>query len=140
MTNRRTIEDVTRRVQREGTLTDVLPRSEMAPAGGYADVVARRLARENMKISQLRRFFGEIKGFQAKCRQQRRDGLETYELDEEFLLLPEIAYAVGRDLVPEEFYDLVRTCIAEDKVQTIDDMERFIEFVTAIVAYHKHHE
>ncbi|MEA3402817.1 MAG: type III-A CRISPR-associated protein Csm2 [Armatimonadota bacterium] len=127
-------------MQREGSLTEVLRRSDFAPPGGYADAVAQGLAQKDMKISQLRRFFGEIKSFEAKCRQQRQQGTEAYELDEEFLLLPEVAYAVGRKLVPEAFYDLVRACINKDKVRSIDDMERFIEFMTAIVAYHKQYE
>lgn len=139
-----TIADVIRELREEGPLRELLTPDRFAPTGKWADVVAQQLG-DKMKVSQLRRFFGEIKRFQSRCQQKKREGDDDYELVDEYLLLPEIAYASarrvrGQPLVPRDFCTLVETCISDGKIEKVQDMKRFIEFMTAIVAYHKQYE
>ncbi len=56
------------------------------------------------------------------------------------LLVPELAYARGRDLIPQKFYDLMRRCLSDPKLQTVGDFRRLAELLTALLAYHKYHE
>jgi CRISPR-associated protein Csm2 len=48
---------------------------------------------------------------------------------------PKLAYAYGRGLIPKEFYELMSSCLA--LVKTGDDFKRFMEYVRAMMAYHK---
>ncbi|MDW8087704.1 MAG: type III-A CRISPR-associated protein Csm2 [Candidatus Calescibacterium sp.] len=58
------------------------------------------------------------------------------ELD---LLIPELVYGVARDVVDEKFYRVMEVCIRQ-KIKTFEDFERFVEFLTAIIAYYKYKE
>ena len=51
--------------------------------------------------------------------------------------LPLIAYAVGRDNCPRAFFNLLKECINDKMLKSVEDVHRLIEFLTAIVAYVK---
>lgn len=85
--------------------------------------------------SQIRKFFGELKKIQAN--------FEDLSLKIP-LLIPKLAYAVGRDYDNkkqraksriQEFYEEISKGI--EKVQNEDEFERFVSIVESIVAYHK---
>ena len=54
-----------------------------------------------------------------------------------FKVLPQIAYAAGRNVCPKDFYYLMETCISEKALETKKDIEALIDFLTAVVAYSK---
>ncbi|MCS7214161.1 MAG: type III-A CRISPR-associated protein Csm2 [Candidatus Calescibacterium sp.] len=50
-----------------------------------------------------------------------------------------MVYGVARDVVDEKFYRVMEVCIRQ-KIKTFEDFERFVEFLTAIIAYYKYKE
>ncbi len=83
-----------------------------------------------VKTSQLRKFFGAVKKIQADFENQKHEII---------LLLPKLAYAVGRNKENskiKDFYDLLEPLIKdinEDKKK----FKNFVNIFEAIVAYHK---
>lgn len=112
---------------------------EFAPEGGYADKIAQEIKGHELKPTQLRKFFDELRSIQREM----KIGKDWEEVKDRVLLLtPILAYAsarkVGRKpLIPREFYKLISACI--NKVKTKEDFETFVEFFQSIVAYHKYY-
>lgn len=112
-----------------------------ADEDGYADIVSHRLAKERsirpkLKTSQLRKFFGAIRDIE---RENDWEKMET----QFFLLKPKLANSRGRELIPEEFYQVMKICMGKvDKgsdQDKVDNFNRMVEFLEAIVAYYKYY-
>jgi CRISPR-associated protein Csm2 len=99
-----------------------------------------------LKRSQLRKFFNEIKTLEYD--------LKKYDLKKEedikkiqmriLALIPKLAYAKGRELIDEDFYDFMKTILMKVKedinkedVQKV--FEVFVKILESIVAYHIFH-
>lgn len=107
---------------------------DFAKSDSWADSIAKSLG-DKMKTTQLRKVFTSI-----KLMDQRAKGkLESDKFSDPdlYMLLPQMAYAKARKLISSEFYDLVKTVINDGKIVDIEDFRRFVQFMTAIVAYHK---
>ncbi len=113
---------------------------DYAVEGGIADFVAKDI-KERMKVNQLRKFFEGIKRVQADYKGENEEVL--IDKTRLYKVLPELAYALGRKLVTQEYYKLVKVCIRTDdgksKIKTVKDLNRFVDFLSAILAYHKMH-
>jgi len=105
-----------------------------AEENGLADQFARDI-RAELKPTQLRRFFHQIKSLQRQVEQ-------TGEFDRTkiALVMPALAYAVGRTLIPVDFYELMKFCFGADRCKTKADFENSVQFLEAILAYHKYYE
>lgn len=118
-------------------LSDVLTPKEFAPIGGWADKIAFELksAKPKLNTSQLRKIFTEIKSI-CDDREVLKNKTRLY------LLYPKLAYAKGRELMPEVFYNLIVACLDKLKDGKADeeDFKNFGDFMTAIVAYNKQYE
>ncbi|MEJ5265410.1 MAG: type III-A CRISPR-associated protein Csm2 [Bacteroidales bacterium] len=94
---------------------------------------------EALSTSQLRKFFGAIKGLQNKILLEQNEDLKDEHIRELLMLKPKLAYAVARaksDYAKiHNFYDVIVTCI--DNVKTKQHFKNFISLLEAIVAYHK---
>lgn len=94
-----------------------------------------------MKPNQLRKVFHELKRMELETRQKgKKDSSDPFENQRIYLLIPQLAYAKARELIQEDFYTLMKLIIGDSKttkVKSIADYRRFVEFMTAIVAYHK---
>jgi CRISPR-associated protein Csm2 len=119
-------------------LSDVLTPKEFAPIGGWADKIAFELksAKPKLNTSQLRKIFTEIKSICDNREKVLQDKTPLY------LLYPKLAYAKGRELMPEVFYNLIVACLDKLKDGKADeeDFKNFGDFMTAIVAYNKQYE
>lgn len=104
-----------------------------AQENGAAHVVAKDI-RKKMKVTQLRKFFGHIKKIHMKYKGEKVD--KEIDKSELYLLLPELAYALGRDLISPNFYELMKVSLGS-KIRNVSDFNRFVEFLSAILAYHK---
>jgi CRISPR type III-A-associated protein Csm2 len=102
---------------------------KFAPQNGIAYQIAELLRRKEMKFTQLRKFFGELKGIEMEVKKG------SFDRSKLLILMPELAYGVGRKVVSKEFYDIMKICI--EKIKNKDDFEKFVEFLTAIIAYYK---
>ncbi|RLC81570.1 MAG: type III-A CRISPR-associated protein Csm2 [Chloroflexi bacterium] len=99
---------------------------------GLADKVALGLG-EDLKPTQLRKVFHSLKRIEREVKRDK----ENFRTSSVVSILPDLAYATGRGVIPKKFYELMRECIA--KVEDASDFERFMKFLEAILAYHKFH-
>lgn len=126
-------------LRESGSLSAILKPEDFAPEGAVADTLASDF-KDKLKPTQTRRIFHTIKQIENTTRKSSDETL----LDEGdrmrlTLLSPELAYAAGRDLIPREFYDILKLMLAQDKMNTVGDLRRLVQFLTAIVAYQKFH-
>jgi len=118
--------------------------SELDPKD-FADTegIAARVAKEirGMKTSQLRKFFDPL----LKIEDELKKGGWSEQMEARlYMVIPTLAYAVGRDLAPKQFYKLIDVCIkkiiTKEAVpnQKEKNFKRFMEFLRAIIAYNKY--
>ncbi|WP_220681946.1 type III-A CRISPR-associated protein Csm2 [Methanofollis formosanus] len=105
------------------------------------DGIAERAAKDfgSLKPSQLRRLFGVVKKIENTLTDRAWPDVEA----EFYMIRPLLAYAKGRDLIPQDFYTLVT--VAMQKVPVGDDVQKkanyktFVYLLESIVAYHKYY-
>lgn len=98
--------------------------------GPMADFIDRR---EPLKPTQLRKIFNELIAYERRF---KPGGTGDFSKAELIRVLPKLAYATGRDLIPKDFYDLMTECIK--KVNSGADFLQFMAYVRALMAYHKY--
>ena len=89
-----------------------------------------------LKSSQIRKFFDAVKNIQNEFVQKE---ISKGEIRQRILRLkPALAYATARQRHQlQSFTDIMY--MAMDKVEDKKDFDYFVEFLEAIVAYHKYH-
>jgi len=132
--------DVTDVISHFNKLPDLseLDAEDYCVEGGAADVVAKRLK----DINQMRRLFSEIKAMQVRFRRSKEIEEGKANIPTELItLLPELAYARGRKLIDQDIYRLFTTIIGKDertsKVNSKENLDQLVDFLSAIIAYHK---
>jgi len=134
----RDVEEVLDKIGKLKMLKDLDIKS-MADENGYADKIAHTL--RNMKTAQLRRFFGAIKSIERTIEEEDPEKAWDEVEAEFYLLKPKIAYAKGRKLIPEEFYQVLKVSLNKINVGSnedkIENFRIFVKFLESIVAYHK---
>lgn len=98
----------------------------------------KRAGRMAMTTSQIRNIFGEVKRIQAKVQSQKLEG----KTKSEFLLLrPKIAYAEARVLAKsgKSRVSDFRAVLDKAHIAVTDEkqFQNFVDFMEAILAYHK---
>lgn len=111
---------------------------------GYADILAIKL--REMKTAQLRKFFGEIKTIERKLvggENWKNVETEFYQLKLRLVHAAGRKDSSGRKLIPEEFYNVMKTILNKVNVGSDDEKKEnfkmLVRFLEAIVAYHKFH-
>ncbi len=131
-------------LRKPGTLSQLLPPEAFAEPEQVAAQLAEGFVRDRraeLKPTQLRKIFSAIKARERVLRGRSDDqALDASARRDMRLLIPELAYARGRELIPQGFYDLMKLCLSGDKLQTVGDLKRLVEFLTAILAYHKYYD
>lgn len=111
---------------------------EITKENGIAESFVLGL-RDQLKPTQLRKFFDTIVRNQEQIREKGWGAARA----EFYMIRPSLAYAKGRKLIPNEFFDLVDTCMkkipAGTEDQTIKNYDRFVDLMKAIVAYAKYY-
>lgn len=125
------------------TMLKYMKAESFAKEEGYADDIAWKL-NGKLKTTQLRRFFDSIRGIQRKLSKNKEDTKwEEVEVDF-YLLKPKLAYARGRNLIPEEFYQIIKTSLNKvdigDNKDKIESFKIFFQFLQSIIAYQKFYE
>ncbi|MGQ9488835.1 MAG: type III-A CRISPR-associated protein Csm2 [Armatimonadota bacterium] len=114
---------------------------EFALEGGLADQVVQALRPSELKPTQLRKVFHTLKGIQKNViKEQQSKDKKDQKFDNSQLLplMPVLAYSVGRELIPREFYNLLKEVFSPQRLETNEDFLRAFDFVEAILAYHKY--
>lgn len=138
-----TSKNIIEELEKKGSFSELLRIEDFAEEEKVADQLAREF-RKSLKPTQLRRIFHAIKEVERNLKEVKKDDdkkeLTSQNRSRIFRLLPELAYARGRLLIPQKFYRLMRISLGTEKLKTVKDLRVFIEFLTAILAYHKYHE
>lgn len=124
-----TIQDVDRFIRTLPSMSHLKP-EDYAEPDGLADVVART----EVKATQLRKIFHYVK--ELKREFERTD--TKFNRAKVALIMPSLAYAQGRKLIPAEFYELLKLCFGPEKCKSADDFRSAADFLEAIMAYHKY--
>jgi CRISPR-associated protein Csm2 len=91
---------------------------------------------KDLKINQLRNFFGEIQSIQKNPKIWEKG--QDKELKEAVSLLQmNLAYDFGRNVITRDFYDIITVSLAKVKVE--EDFKKFVVFIKSLIAYHKFH-
>lgn len=127
-------------LRKKERLAELLAPQDFAPEGLVADKMARQF-KDRLKPTQMRKVFHTFKRIERGLKGKKDDEQLSAELLAEISLLgPELAYAVGRELIPEDFYELLKTCLHREKMQTVGDFRVLTQLLTAILAYQKYYD
>lgn len=127
-------------IKKANSLKEVFIPEKYALPGGWAEKVVNSLRKgkdASMNSNQLRKIFTHLKTIEDKVERNKDGQLTTQQMNEILLLMPQIAYAKGRDLITWDFYNLMKECITPKKIKDKEDYKSFVAFYTAIVAYSK---
>ncbi|MBN1877863.1 MAG: type III-A CRISPR-associated protein Csm2 [Anaerolineae bacterium] len=135
-----TPQNIVRHLEKPEALSRLLKLEDFAEPEKLADKLAQGY-KDKLKATQLRRFFHTLKDIERGTRGYKDSDTLPAEIRNKLLpIMPELAYARGRDLIPDDFYRLLRVCLSVKKLPTIGDFRLLVSFLTAILAYHKFHE
>jgi CRISPR-associated protein Csm2 len=124
----------------EGRLSEILRPEDFAPADGWANRLAEELGGD-LKTTQLRKLFNIIKAIDRTLKGEDEEGELRGDVREKLtMLIPELAYAAGRKVIPREFYGMMCDLLDGEKLSTVGDFRRLVQFLTAFLAYHKLYE
>lgn len=124
-------------IKKSNSLKEVFVPEKYALPNGWADKTAKSLRKNAMNSSQLRKIFTQLKTIEDKIDKNRTDKLTNEQMNEILLIMPQIAYAKGRNLVPWDFYNLMKVCITPKKIKDKEDYKSFVSFYTSVIAYAK---
>lgn len=120
---------------------------DFAPEGGLADQTVQAVGTSNLKPTQLRKVFQTLKEIQKQVKKEqvkkeqvkkRSSPNGKFDNSQLLTLMPMLAYSVGRELIPHDFYQLLKEVFSPQRLQTNEDFLRAFDFVEAILAYHKY--
>lgn len=98
---------------------------------GTAYRVALSLRRT--ETNQLRKFYTLIKEAEQIS---KTAGFEAGR-DKLYTIVPIMAYAVAREYVDRDLYELIRVCVNSNKLKSEKDIKTFSKFFESIIAYRK---
>lgn len=139
-----TVREVRQRIEGLTTMGDLDP-NDFCGEEGLADSLVQEFSKQkkDLKPTQLRKVFHELKAIQRDIRREiKAQEDESLPFDDRFRrrvvrLMPTMAYATGRGLIPRDFYELMKMCLSSEKLKTYKDFLRTADFTEAIMAYHK---
>lgn len=135
-----TSQNIRTELERNEPLSSILHIEDFAEPDKLADQLARDYG-DRLKPTQLRRFFHAIKGVERNLRLLTDEQPLPEDIRRQLLpLMPELAYARGRNLIPEDFYHLLKACLDSRRLRTVGDLRLLAQFLKAILAYHKLYE
>ncbi len=102
----------------------------------HAEQLGPHLKQKNLETNQIRKFLDAINRVKTRLA-QNADQKELFKsIEPEIVLLkPKLAYAAARQPAVEPLNNVISTAI--DRVHSIKDFNYLVQFVEAIVAYHK---
>ncbi|HIH77881.1 MAG TPA: type III-A CRISPR-associated protein Csm2 [Halobacteria archaeon] len=132
------INEIIKKIESSQSLKDLVV-EEIAKEEGYAERIAKSKSFKNLKTTQLRNLFDEIKENERRLNEKGWNAIEA----DFYMLRPNLAYAKARDLIPEDFFNLMNACMKQvdkgNENEKKENYKRFVQFLEAIVAYHKYH-
>ncbi|MDM8549952.1 type III-A CRISPR-associated protein Csm2 [Desulfobacterales bacterium HSG2] len=104
----------------------------------YAAMIAEELHKKRITPTQLRRFYTYVKAIGQKNLHLKPDE-EIKDKAKLKFLLPKLAGSVKRTEKSkiEPLYRVIASCLHDNRIQEVKDLELFIEFFEAILDYHE---
>lgn len=132
-----TVEQVKEHIRNLSSMKALRP-EDYCEEGGLAHslVQAKGFGKDDLKITQLRKVFGELQRINRQVEREKDKNAE-FNRSQILPLLPVLAYAKGRKLIPEDFYELMRMSLDAQRLKTNEDFLRFYDFFRAVIAFHK---
>lgn len=131
------VQEVMEEIKRVKSLGELEAKSEsFYKPDGHADRVAREFG-EKLKPTQLRKVFHELRTIARPIVRTSDRASAAFDRTKLVRLMPTLAYGVGRDVIPKDFYNLMKLCL--ERVKTDQDLKWLDEFITSLLAYHKYH-
>ncbi len=96
----------------------------------YSYIVAGELVKEELKVTQLRRFYNYVKKMQYEI-----DGDTNKVLARLTMLPPKLAGASSKKDAVKPLYVIIAACIENKKIEDKEDFICFVEFFEAILSY-----
>lgn len=106
---------------------------------GDANIITKELGNTDIKTAQLRKFFAKVKEIELQLRDTKKwdDGVKI----KFYSLMSKLAYAKGRDVISERFFDLMKITMIKvgsgKEEDTYEDFIIFVQFLESIVAFYK---
>jgi len=128
------IRQVQERIESLRSMSD-LRREDFCEEDGLADSLAQKFGKDELKPTQLYKVFQELKRIERDVK--GKDPGDGFERSAVVHLLPIVAYNAARGHIPKPFYEIIRTCLSRERLHTNGDFVRVVEFISAVLAYHK---
>jgi CRISPR type III-A-associated protein Csm2 len=128
------VDQVKERIKRLNTMSE-LEQKDFCEEDGLADSLAQRFGKEALKPTQLYKVFQELKRIERNIKGKED---ESFNRNEVIHLLPIMAYNTARGHIPEPFYEIIKECLSSGRLHTNKDFIRVVEFISAVLAYHKY--
>ncbi|PPT10177.1 CRISPR-associated protein Csm2 family [Geitlerinema sp. FC II] len=98
----------------------------------HAQEFGEYLNSQRLQTNQIRKFLDAVNRLKVTVTQER----DFSKIEPEIVLLqPKLAYAAARQKAAKPLSDVMSKAI--DRVKDIKDFDRLVQFIEAIVAYHK---
>ena len=94
------------------------------------DLVGDKPRDPNLKSSQLRKFYMEVKSLEDRIKAEKFEKVKPLVK----MLKVKVNYQKGRKLVPNEFVDFITKCV--DNINDEDDFKAFVTHFEAVVGYY----
>ncbi len=123
-------------------MTDITPLAQLEPKNfaledGEAHQIAQSLIKGGMRITQLRKFFAQLKVIEKNLK--GKSGKLEPAIENQLLLLNvDLAYAFSRGLITKDFYDRLKNYLKG--AESVENVRRLVQFLEAVIAFHKFEE
>jgi len=110
--------------------------SEIAEA--RAKAISKRESKQQNKYSQIRKFYDEV--IRINTLAQQKGGMQTswdHLLPMIHMLSAKAAYASGRNLISDGFYEDIKNCVSQ--VDDVSDLNIFSNYFEAFMGFYKLH-
>jgi len=129
------INEIKQQIQKLPSMSE-LKAEDYADEGKLAEQLVIAVGKD-LKPTQLRKIFHHVKDLQKEL---NNDPDKKFDRSKVALIMPALAYAVGRGLIPNDFYEVMKMVFGAEKCKTREDFITAANFLEAVMAYHKYHE
>lgn len=133
------IAEVLRKIRAVKNLGDISI-EDIAKENGIAETLAKEMGNNELKPTQLRKFFDSVRTIQDRLSESGWDARAKTDF---YMIRPYLAYANGRGNIPNDFFEIISACLerveSSEEQQRRENFDRLVQFLESLVAYQKYH-
>ena len=126
--------EINRRLNAISTFS-TMPNSTLEKFPEFAAVIAKEMGNNKVTPTQLRRFYTYVKSVEMINRDKQPNDTSIIDKYKLRFILPKIAGSSERENL-QHLYEILKSCLLGNKIQTVGDLRIFVEFFEAILDYH----